>query len=126
MSSASAITPQEMARYQATARQRAVKRQQALDAWRQRARETSERAAALLKAHYGVSRVVLFGSLSRAEPFSPHSDIDLAAWGLDERVYYRAVSRLLDLDPAVSIDLLRAEELSPQLLRVIETEGTPL
>lgn len=120
---ASVITPQDMVRYQATARRRAAKRRQAIEARRQAAWEIAKRAAALLKSDYGVSRVVLFGSLSRDEPFSFHSDIDLAVWGLDERVYYRAVSRLLDLDPSVSIDLLRAETLNADLLYIIETTG---
>jgi len=122
----SAITQQEMAQYQATARQRATKRRQALLARRLAARQTAEQAAALLKRDYGASRVLLFGSLSRDEPFSLHSDIDLAVWGLDERIYYRVVSRLLDLDPSVSIDLLRAETLSADLLCVIETTGLSL
>lgn len=122
----SAITQQEMAQYQATARQRATKRRQALLARRLAARQTAEQAAALLKRDYGASRVLLFGSLSRDEPFSLHSDIDLAVWGLDERVYYRVVSRLLALDPSVSIDLLRAETLSADLLCVIETTGLSL
>lgn len=65
--------------------------------------------------------MALFGSLARDEPFTPHSDIDLAVWGLDERDYYRVVSRLLDLDPSISIDLLRVETLSDALIHAIET-----
>lgn len=124
--STATITPQEMARYRATAHRRADSRQQMLAARRQAAWEIAQRAAALLKADYGVSRVVLFGSLSRDEPFSPHSDIDLAVWGLDERLYYRVVSRLLDLDPSIEIDLLRVETLSDDLIRAIETTGMQL
>lgn len=75
---ASVVTPQDMVRYQATARRRAAKRRQAIEARRQATWEIAKRAAALLKSDYGVSRVVLFGSLSRDEPFSFHSDIDLA------------------------------------------------
>jgi predicted nucleotidyltransferase len=115
-----------MVRYRATARRRATQRQAALAARRQAAWETAQRAAALLKADYGVDRVTLFGSLSRDEPFSPHSDIDLAVWGLDERIYYRAVSRLLDIDPSLSIDLLRAETLNADLLHMLETTGITL
>jgi predicted nucleotidyltransferase len=124
--SAAAIAPQQMARYRATAQQRAIERQQMLETRRQAAWGVARRAAALLKVDYGVSRVVLFGSLSRDEPFTPHSDIDLAVWGLDERVYYRVVSRLLDLDLSVSIDLLRAETLSDDLIHAIQTTGISL
>lgn len=126
MAPTSAITPQEMARYRATARQRETRRRQLLESRRQVAWEIAQRAAALLKHDYGVSRVMLFGSLSRQEPFSAHSDIDLAVWGLDERAYYRVVSRLLDLNPAVSIDLLRAETLSRDFVDAIEATGIPL
>ena len=121
-----AIAPQDMARYRATAHQRATRRQQMLEARRRAAWEIARRAAAQLKTDYGVRRVVLFGSLSRDEPFTHHSDIDLAVWGLDERVYYRVVSRLLDLDPSISIDLLRVETLSDDLIQAIETTGIPL
>mgnify|MGYP001171473375 CR=1 FL=1 len=126
MGPASAIAPHEMLRYRATARRRATQRQEALAARRQTAWETARRAAALLKADYGVDRVALFGSLARDEPFSPHSDIDLAVWGLDERIYYRVVSRLLDIEPSLSIDLLRAEALSADLLHMVETTGIML
>ena len=121
-----AIEPQDMARYRATAHRRATRRQQMLEARRLAAWEVARRATAQLKADYGVSRVVLFGSLSRDEPFTQHSDIDLAVWGLDERLYYRVVSRLLDLDPSISIDLLRVETLSDDLIHAIEATGIPL
>lgn len=126
MAPTSAITPQEMARYRTTARQREIRRQQLLESRRQMALETAQRAAALLKHDYGVSRVVLFGSLSRQEPLSAHSDIDLAVWGLEERAYYQVVSRLLDLNPTVSIDLLRAETLSGDFVDAIEASGISL
>jgi uncharacterized protein len=120
------ITPQEMAVYQATARRRLATRRQSLRARRTRAWETARRAAALLKEQYGVRRVILFGSLSREEPFSQRSDVDLAVWGLEERAYYRAVSHLLDLDPSISVDLVRAEDMAAGLLAVIESEGISL
>lgn len=124
--STSAIPPQDMVRYRITAHQRDAKRRERMEARRRVAWEIAQRAAALLKVDYGASRVVLFGSLSRDEPFSSHSDIDLAVWGLDERVYYRVVSRLLDLDPSISVDLLRAEALRDDLIHAIETTGMEL
>ena len=126
MAPTSAITPREMAHYRATARQQETRRRQLLESRRRAAWQTAQHAAALLKHDYGVNRVVLFGSLTRQEPFSVHSDIDLAVWGLDERAYYRAVSRLLNLNPAFSIDLLRAEALSEDFVAAIEAAGIPL
>lgn len=125
-SPASAVTPQEMAGYRARARQRSAQQRQVLEARRQAAWRIAYQAAALLKADYGVRRVVIFGSLARGEPLSPHSDLDLVVWGLDEGLYYRAVSRLLDLDPSIPIDLLRSESLDGAILAKIEAEGIPL
>jgi uncharacterized protein len=117
------VTSEEMAVYRTTARQRWEKQRHALNARRMDAWETAARAATLLKKQYGVNRVILFGSLARTELFSVHSDIDLIVWGLDEHIYYRAVSQLLDLDPQISIDLVRAEDATASLLEVIKTEG---
>ena len=107
-------------------RRRSAQRRQLLSARRQRALVGAQEAAALLKATYGVERVICFGSLARTEAFSHHSDIDLAVWGLEDQVFYRAVAQLLDLDLTISIDLLRGETLPANLLEVIEAEGALL
>ncbi|HBY94674.1 MAG TPA: nucleotidyltransferase domain-containing protein [Chloroflexi bacterium] len=120
------ITPEKMAVYRATARRRWEHRQQALARRRERAWDVARRAATLLKQHYGATRVVLFGSLARNDPFYPRSDVDLAVWGLEEKHYYRAVSHLLDLDPAIQVDLVMAEDASATLLEAIAREGVPL
>jgi len=120
------IAPNQMETYRATARGREKKRQQEMAARRERARKTADQAAALLKEDYGAKRVVLFGSLARDEPFSQQSDIDLAAWGVNEEAYYRIVSQLLDLDAAVKIDLVLSEHASGTFLEVIEKEGISL
>jgi predicted nucleotidyltransferase len=120
------LSPQEMARYRATARQRVAQKRQSLATRRHHALEVARQAALLLKEHDGVGRVVLFGSLARDNYFSLHSDVDLAVWGLDEHLLYRVVSQLLDLDPTISIDLVRAEEINEHFLAVIEREGVDL
>ncbi|HEY66354.1 MAG TPA: nucleotidyltransferase domain-containing protein, partial [Caldilineae bacterium] len=43
----------------------------------------ARKAAEMLREEFGAIRVVLFGSLARGGPFDMHSDVDLAAWGLD-------------------------------------------
>ena len=120
------LSPQEMARYRATAQRRSAQRRQLLSARRQRALVVAQEAAALLKATYGVERVICFASLARTEASSQVSDIDLAVWGLDAQVFYQAVAQLLDLDLTISIDLLRGETLPANLLEVIEAEGALL
>ncbi|MCA2625919.1 MAG: nucleotidyltransferase domain-containing protein, partial [Microcystis sp. M20BS1] len=40
----------------------------------------AQKCASLLKEKYGVTKVVLFGSLLNYEEITPHSDLDLAVW----------------------------------------------
>lgn len=86
----------------------------------------ARRSAQLLKEQFGASRVVLFGSLLNYKKMSWISDIDLAVWGLPEKDYFQAVSRLLDIDPEFSIDLVEIQNAKPHILKVIEAEGVEL
>lgn len=120
------IPAEKMAAYRATARRRRQQERQQLAHRRQRACEVARQASQLLKEQFGVKRVVLFGSLRFPERFHQRSDVDLAVWGLEERLYYRAVARLLDLDPAIAVDIIEAELASSTLLATIEREGVPI
>lgn len=117
------IPAEKMAAYRATARRRRQQEKQQLAHRRQRAWEVARQASQLLKEQFGVKRVVLFGSVLFPERFHQRSNVDLAVWGLDERVYYRAVACLLNLDPALAVNLVEAELASPALLAIIEREG---
>ncbi len=55
--------------------------------------------------------------------FDEHSDLDLAVWDLDERLYFRAQGQVLALDPDISIDLVRYEDASPALREEIDRHG---
>ena len=120
------VTPEQMAVYRARAQRRIRRWQQEMAHRRERAWDVARQAAKLLTEEYGVRRVMLFGSLARNEPFHARSDVDLVVWGLDEKLYYRIVSRLLDLDPAIQVDLIMAEEAPPTLLKAAEREGVLL
>jgi len=120
------ISPEQMAIYRATAQRRRQKEEQELALRRRRAWEVARQAAQILKEKFGAERVLLFGSLPFPERFHAHSDVDLAAWGVDEKRYYRAVACLLDLDPSISVNVLEAELASPALLERIEQEGVLL
>lgn len=120
------ISPEKMETYRATAQQSWAEERRWLALRHERARVIARLAADLLRRDYGVDRVALFGSLVRSELFHARSDIDLAVWGLDEKQYYRAVARLLALDPAFPIDLVMGEEIPASLLAGIEKEGTVL
>ncbi len=120
------LTPAEVAEYARGMRARAAAREKELEARREKAWEVARRAAALLKQEFGVTRVVLFGSLIWPRLFHPRSDVDLAVWGLDERLYFKAVACLLDLDSEIGIDLVEAEEAKPSLKAAIERDGIEL
>ena len=95
--------------------------------WRyQCAWNVARQAAVILKEQFGAQRVVIFGSALFAHRFHLHSDVDLAVWGLDEKLYYRAVARLLDIEPTIPVDLVEAESASPAMLARIEAEGVVL
>jgi predicted nucleotidyltransferase len=120
------LSAEQIMAYRAGAQQRARQRDQALAARLARAWRIARQCAQLLSEHFGATQVVAFGSLVRPGKFHAHSDIDLAVWGLNERLYYRAVSRLLDIDPTFSIDLVEVEFAAPCLRQTIEQEGVLL
>jgi hypothetical protein len=66
----------------------------------------------------------VFGSLLHPELFHFRSDIDLGVWDIQN--YFRAVSRLMDLDPEIDFDLVPVEDARPGILAVIEKEGVDL
>lgn len=81
------LTPEEWRASQPAQRQAT---QQATARW-QRAWDVARLAANLLREQCGAQRVVVFGSLTCAAWFTPWSDIDVAAWGIPARDFYRAV-----------------------------------
>ena len=126
MAIASIITSAEMAAYRVTARHRQEREQQELVRRQERAWELARCAATHLKAQFGVDRVMVFGSLVRAGCFTPWSDVDLAAWGLSPKDTFRAIGAVLDLDPAIAINLVDVGTCRPELLAAIEQESIAL
>lgn len=120
------ISKEQMAVYRATARQRQQQKEHQLALRYRRAWDVARQAVVILKEQFGAQRVVIFGSALFAQRFHQHSDVDLAVWGLDEKLYYRAVARLLDIEPTIPVDLVESELASPALSQVIEEEGVPL
>jgi len=119
------ISPEKLAAYQASAQRRQEKRHQQLLERQAQGWTIAHQAAHLLKSQFGATRVVLFGSLLTVERMHSRSDIDLAAWGINERDYLRAVSQLLDLSD-FSVDLVEAENTSPKMLSAIQATGVDL
>jgi predicted nucleotidyltransferase len=69
-----------------------------------------------LKAHYGVKRVIVFGSLAGEGPWHDWSDIDLAVEGLPPENYMEALSACWELLPeGMELDLVPLEDAYPEL-----------
>jgi predicted nucleotidyltransferase len=83
-------------------------------------------AADLLRRRFGATRVVVFGSLTHREWFTPWSDIDLAAWGIPPDVFFGAVAAVTGLSDEFKVDLLDPQDCRPALRRAIEQEGVAL
>jgi predicted nucleotidyltransferase len=120
------IPAAKMALYRASAARRQAEAERTLQERFARAWRVAGRAAELLKTEFAAQRVVVFGSLLQLELFHIRSDVDLAAWGIDEQRYYRAVAQLLSLDTQISIDLVRIKESRPSLQATILRDGADL
>ena len=83
-------------------------------------------AAAVLKARFGVRRVVLFGSLAHAAWFVPDSDVDLAVEGLAGDDYWRAWRQIEEIIGDRPVDLIEIEMAGESLQRAIQRYGVEL
>jgi len=120
------ISPDNMAAYRRTAHERMRRAAVAQTTRRHRALSAANRAARILKERFGADRVFLFGSLARDGVFDERSDIDIAVEGLDEAQYFRALATLLDIDPAIDVDLVMMETAPESMVERIRSEGKPI
>ncbi|MBR8831754.1 MAG: hypothetical protein N5P05_002649 [Chroococcopsis gigantea SAG 12.99] len=79
----------------------------------------AHKIARILREEFGVQKIVLFGSMLSHENLSPHSDIDLAVWGLNEKDYFKA-GAVIERGYNFSVDLVEVEKAKPHILRAIE------
>ncbi len=101
-------------------------RQESLKRRHDSAWSLAAKAAEFLRKNFDVSKIVVFGSVAQSELFHPVSDVDLAVWGLNPGVYFRAVGQLQALDPQISVDLIMFEEASESLQRAIIEGGVEI
>jgi predicted nucleotidyltransferase len=93
---------------------------------RQLAWEAARQIAVMLRKHYAVSQVILFGSLPEKGRFDQHSDIDLAVTGLDPALFYQAVARLSDFSKGFHVDLLDLDRCPTHFREEILEKGISL
>lgn len=79
----------------------------------------AKKCANFLKNKYGVTKVVLFGSLLNYKNMNHNSDIDLAVWNLSETDYFKAVGFLLEIVDDFSIDLVEIQNAKPYIIDAI-------
>ncbi len=84
------------------------------------------KAAATLKSRFGARRVILFGSLTDAEWFTPDSDVDLAVEGLAADAFWQAWRLTEEIIDDRTVDLIDIETAKESLLRAIERYGIEL
>ena len=90
-----------------------------------RARRIAERLARLLRDRYDARRVILVGSLARGE-FAVGSDIDFAAEGISDDVFFRAGADLDAAADGLHVDLVPIESANPAFLAHMSAEGVVL
>lgn len=123
---ASPLTPEQIAIYAATLRARTAEEARRRERRRQPAGALAREAAAILRERFGATGVRVFGSLLDANHFTEHSDIDLAAAGLDPLTHLEALGLLLGLSPDFESDLVDLEHCPAALRRVVEETGVVL
>lgn len=91
------------------------------------ARRYAREAAALLKDKYGVSKVILFGSLARDDVFDAHSDIDLFLEGWsDESKYWHMLADVKGVVGSFPVNIVTERDVQPSLMEAIRREGKEL
>lgn len=95
-----------------------------IESRRQKALGAAERCAELLKARFGVQRVIPFGSVVGQGPWHGGSDLDLAVEGLAPEQFFRAWSLLREVLPqGLDVDLVPLEDVYPEMRARILGEG---
>lgn len=128
MSAAFDLTPADLKRYRAAARRRAAARglTPAEAAARDDLLKRVRGAAAVLKACYGATRVILFGSLAHEAWYVADSDVDLAVEGLAGDTIWRAWRAVEEIIGDRPVDLVEVETARESLRNAIERTGMPL
>jgi len=126
MSVLSTLTEKELETYRETALRRWEQERTALMARQERAWVSARRAAGVLHATFGATRVVVFGSLVHDGAFTVWSDVDIAAWGIRPEDTFRAIGAVMDVEPTIELNLVDVDTCPDWLVAIIEAEGVEL
>ena len=120
---AAQLTTQEKNNYRKFARLRDETEMREMLARRERALLVARKAARILKESFGVTRVLLFGSLVTQSWFDIRSDVDLAVEGLKPKDFWRADCRLESISDGFEIDLVDLSTAPSGLKQTIPRDG---
>ena len=120
------IPPEKMAAYKRTARLRQAQRQREMAERRERAWQVARQAARLLKEEYSAAQVFVFGSLAHGAWFHPRSDIDLAAAGIPDELFFKAWNAVDYLDDSIEIDQVPLESAKEWVHQEVRERGIEL
>ena len=120
---AAQLTTQEKNNYRKFARLRDETEMREMLARRERALLVARKAARILKESFGVTRVLLFGSLVTQSWFHIRSDVDLAVEGLKPKDFWWADCRLESISDGFEIDLVDLSTAPSGLKQTIPRDG---
>jgi len=123
---ATELTEKDLAQYRVAARARQEEERRQLEGLHRHAWEVAREASKILKKKFGATKVVIFGSSTREEFFTPWSDVDLAAWGIPTDKVFQAMGEVMDLGIKIQVNLVDMGACKPGLKKVIEKEGIAL
>lgn len=117
------LAMRDYSKYVEVWKKRAIERQKELAQRKEKAAHEAMRLVRILVQEYGVQQVYVFGSLVQDDSFlTETSDIDLAVYGLDPKLYFRALGRIQDATK-FGVDLVTMESCSDSLREAILKEG---
>jgi uncharacterized protein len=123
MSSYLNIDEDEMQRIRERLRREEERDKTELILLRENSLKTANKIADFLREKYKVTKVVLFGSILRPESFHKNSDIDLAAWDINEKDTFKAISDVLYVGKGILVNLVDVNTCSLSLLNIILRDG---
>lgn len=118
--------PEKYQPYLAHWQQRKVDARSRLKSRHQAGLKQAKELADILKADFGATKVMLFGSMLSVNDIHIRSDIDLAVWDLPSKRYIEALAKLMRASGEFGVDLVRIEEAPPSLQSYVLNEGLTL
>lgn len=116
------LAMRDYSKYVEAWKNRAIERQRELARRKEKASHEAMRLARILVHEYRVQQVYVFGSLAQDDSLlTETSDIDLAVYGLDPKLYFRALGRIQDATK-FGVDLVTMESCTDSLREAILKE----